>query len=248
MYVLHQFLFAWSQMWPTASNVCNIDWSQKVDPMRNSLVLFLSASWQQMKYWIYWRQTYLTLKIAMMTSSMWHSFLHRSKPLQFHMRILICQMPKLKGITHLPRRLLRSSRELTSTGSKEPESAESSTANTRKSKKKRKIRNWKKCPPKFVVPMPLEEELDDIHSFSPLEYSPIFFSDELVEHIVNQTNLYSQQKGRNVNMKPEELLGIVGLFIYSGYRPVHDKTMLWSLEYDAMQCNGPKIWWLSSVS
>ena len=34
-------------------------------------------------------------------------------------------------------------------------------------------------------------------------------------------------------MTPEELLGIVGLFIYSGYRPVHDKTMLWSLEEDA---------------
>ena len=83
MSVLHQILFAWSQMWPTASNACNIDWNQKVDPMRNSLVFFLSASWQQMRYWIYWRPTYLTLKIAMMTSSMWHSFLHRSKLFSF---------------------------------------------------------------------------------------------------------------------------------------------------------------------
>ena len=192
MSVLHQILFAWSQMWPTASNACNIDWNQKVDPMRNSLVFFLSASWQQMRYWIYWRPTYLTLKIAMMTSSMWHSFLHRSKPLQFQMRILICPMPKLKGMLLIYKeRLSRSSGELTSTGSKEPESAESSTTNSRKSKKKRKLRNWKKCLPKFVVPRPLEEELCDIHSFSPLEYFQKFFSDELVEHIVNQTNLYS---------------------------------------------------------
>ena len=49
---------------------------------------------------------------------------------------------------------------------------------------------------------------------------------------MHQSNLYASQHGRNLNLSVEEFLGLLGIMIYSGYRPVHGKYQLWSNEDD----------------
>ena len=142
-------------------------------------------------------------------------------------------------ITHLPRRILRSTGTIIT--EKDSESSEQcSTSKPTKAKsdaksgrKKKKLRNWDNSTPNFLIQAPnFEKEMPEIPTESPLAFFEKFFNRDLVEHIVRETNLYSNQHGRSVNLTVEELLGILGLMVYSGYRPVHDKRNLWANEED----------------
>ena len=98
--------------------------------------------------------------------------------------------------------------------------------------RRKKTRNWQQLQPKYLIQPHEECDLKEIHSESPVECFKKVFTMELVDHIVEQTNLYSRQHGRNVEASREELLGIIGIMILSGYRHVHDKRMLWSSDED----------------
>ena len=102
----------------------------------------------------------------------------------------------------------------------------------KKTNKKKKTRNWQQLQPKYLIQLPEECDPKESHSESPVECFKKVFTMELVDHIVEQTNLYSRQHGRNVEASREELLGIIGIMILSGYRHVHDKGMLWSSDED----------------
>ena len=102
----------------------------------------------------------------------------------------------------------------------------------KKTNKKKKTRNWQQLQPKYLIQLPEECDPKESHSESPVECFKKVFTMELVDHIVEQTNLYSRQHGRNVEASREELLGIIGIMILSCYRHVHDKGMLWSSDED----------------
>ena len=68
--------------------------------------------------------------------------------------------------------------------------------------------------------------------FDILSYFMKLFTPELIDYIVAQTNLYSRQHGRNIDLSKQELLGFIGVMILTGYRPIHDKRGLWSAEED----------------
>ncbi|KAF0313958.1 PiggyBac transposable element-derived protein 3 [Amphibalanus amphitrite] len=58
------------------------------------------------------------------------------------------------------------------------------------------------------------------------------FTRELLENILEQSNLYATQHGRRLNMAMEELLGIIGVMMMTGYRTTHNKKHLWSAKDD----------------
>ena len=94
------------------------------------------------------------------------------------------------------------------------------------------MRHWQQQIPNFLISTPVVREEDKNDITSPLDYFRKFFSVDLVDHIVQQTNLYSKQHGRNVEVSKEEMLGIIGVMILSGYHPVFDKKLLWSSDDD----------------
>ena len=76
------------------------------------------------------------------------------------------------------------------------------------------------------------EEVDLAASESPIVYFEKVFPRSLVEHIVEQTIIYSKQHSRDVNVSCQELLGIICIMMYSGYKPTRNRELLWSAEED----------------
>ena len=145
-------------------------------------------------------------------------------------------------IEDLPRRILRSTGEINSKKDSPkshesidallPDNSVASGSSCNVPKKKKKLRHWLQQIPNFLISTPVEREEDKNDITSPLDYFRKFFSVDLVDHIVQQTNLYSKQHGRNVEVSKEEMLGIIGVMILSGYHPVFDKKLLWSSDDD----------------
>lgn len=71
---------------------------------------------------------------------------------------------------------------------------------------------------------------------TPLEFFYLFFDEEVLANIENQTNLYAQQKNYNLNMTRSELLVVFGGLLLSGYGKYPNKRLYWSNESDV-----PKI-------
>ena len=118
--------------------------------------------------------------------------------------------------------------------------------------KKKKVRHWDKKSSKVALNLSQShDEIDTSPVESPLVYFERVFPRSLVEHIVGQTNQYSQQHGRDVSVLSEEILGIIGFMIYSGYKPVHYKQLMWrgdedvSLQWaeDLMPVKGSKLFY-----
>lgn len=81
----------------------------------------------------------------------------------------------------------------------------------------------RKCPP-------------DIEKKTPLEFFHLFFDEEVLANIEEQTNLYAQQKNCTLQMTRNELLVIFGGLLLSGYSKYPNKRLYWSNETDV-----PKI-------
>lgn len=98
-----------------------------------------------------------------------------------------------------------------------------------KAKKHRKFLKWEKkdienidsnCEVSFTKP-------DNIRS--PLEYFKLFFDDDLINNIVDQTNLYSVQKhGVSLNTNFSEICNYFGIHVISGIVPMPSYKMYWS--------------------
>ena len=152
------------------------------------------------------------------------------------------------NITHLPRRILGASAELArgqplasveethgegsggaASVSRKPQRNESV-----KGPKRKKVRNWRHRPPMFRVQLSASDP-DDVSlvgNSSPCEFFQQVFTRELLENILEQSNLYASQHGRTLNMTMEELLGIIGVMMMTGYRTTHNKRHLWSAKDD----------------
>ena len=140
-----------------------------------------------------------------------------------------------QDINHLPIRILRSTGILQGSHDPETSGGPSSTQSGKvgPTKKKKKDRHWDKKSTNVALNFPVSPNNSTPPSEgSPLTYFEKIFPRSLVEYIVEQTNIYSQQHGRDVNVSCEEVLGIIGLMIYSGYKPVHDKQLMWTADED----------------
>ena len=141
-------------------------------------------------------------------------------------------------VIRLPGRILRSAAMLNRHEleiSSDVQNSSMLTENQGSSKRKKNFRKWNKKSAEVAIDLPSVTTDNDISHpsrDSPLACFEKVFPREIVEHIVEQTNRYSMQKGRNVNVTIHEVLGIIGLMIYSGYNSIHGKEMLWSSDED----------------
>ena len=72
-----------------------------------------------------------------------------------------------------------------------------------------------------------KEEIQELKT--PLEYFKLFWSDELIDLVVEQTNLYSTQKtGHSVNTNRDEIEQLLGMHIMMGIVQLPSYAMYWS--------------------
>lgn len=57
----------------------------------------------------------------------------------------------------------------------------------------------------------------------------LFFSDEMISHLIEQTNLYAQ---RDFSIDDNEIIKFLGLLIISGYHSVPSENDFWSSSED----------------
>nr|XP_022913141.1 piggyBac transposable element-derived protein 2-like [Onthophagus taurus] len=66
-----------------------------------------------------------------------------------------------------------------------------------------------------------------------IDFFELFFDAELVDKIVLETNRYSLQKKRALNVCTEEIKCFIGILLYSGYTQVPRRRMFWENASDA---------------
>lgn len=120
----------------------------------------------------------------------------------------------------------------------------------KKSNKKSKITKeieWLETVPVFDVnsskPNLKRINEDILASSDELDLLKLFLTDDFIEHIMSQTNLYAQQKNETLNMSKSELWVVLGALLLSGYAKYPNKRLYWSRECDtpsilsdAMRC------------
>ena len=158
--------------------------------------------------------------------------------------------------THLPKRVLRSQAEIIdvdnavdddesdyvdSSEEEEPEQASSSRKRTKRGERKRqpakkkKVYKWTKSSRNFgsKVPALSDEETPLEDNKTPLQLFELFFSQELVEHIVTESKSYAQQKGLSVDeITAENIKVFVGILLLSGYNRLPNTRMYWEEKPD----------------
>lgn len=109
--------------------------------------------------------------------------------------------------------------------------------------KKRRLNDskieWKKGPttPSFLLPEPnislgddercILEDADD-----PIDFFRLFFNDEILELIVNESNLYAETKGIVLRLTKDELEKVFGILLLSGYNQLPSARLYWSTDND----------------
>ena len=72
------------------------------------------------------------------------------------------------------------------------------------------------------------EEWEEIIK-SPIDALKAMFSDELVLHVTNQTNLYAVQHGKgNLNILEDEIRTFIAVLLLSGYCQVPYRNLYWA--------------------
>ncbi|KAK9754841.1 Transposase IS4 [Popillia japonica] len=61
-----------------------------------------------------------------------------------------------------------------------------------------------------------------------LDFLKLFFTDELLHHFIEQSNIYAGQKNKLLNMFLDEVNVFLGALLFSGYGKYPNKRMLWS--------------------
>ncbi|KAL1471258.1 hypothetical protein MTO96_023769 [Rhipicephalus appendiculatus] len=67
---------------------------------------------------------------------------------------------------------------------------------------------------------------------TPVEAFEKFFDDEVINLLVENTNTYTQQKNRLLNVNAGEIKCFLGILLLSGYVPVPRRRMLWENSHD----------------
>ena len=144
------------------------------------------------------------------------------------------------NLNHLGRKLLQTTAEAKSSSQAnnldetdiEPRSK---TVVSKKSKERSQKVNWRKCDPSYEInttcnPIPFSLEAHNCNT--PVQFFELFFSENIFEHIVQQSNLYAFQKNIELNMSCDELKVFIGGILMSGYAKYPNKRMYWSNESD----------------
>jgi len=118
-----------------------------------------------------------------------------------------------------------------------------------RSKKKNEVPIvWSSEKPKFSIITDKSEHsdisADIISAESEYEIFRLFIDDQFIEHVVEQTNLYAEQRNKNLNVSKFEILVMVGGFLLSGYAKYTNKRFYWNRDSDcptilsdAIRCN-----------
>lgn len=114
-----------------------------------------------------------------------------------------------------------------------------STAKNVKSKKSAIVTKWEKTLPKFDLnticgEKPPSEEAS--MAKTPMEFFQLFFTEDLISKILDETNKYGLQKNNHLGVKVDELYTFLGGLLLSGYGKYPNKRMYWSNQDDV-----PKI-------
>ncbi|XP_022206513.2 chimeric ERCC6-PGBD3 protein-like [Nilaparvata lugens] len=102
-------------------------------------------------------------------------------------------------------------------------------------KKKAMIDQWKPQKPDFKLnlncdPIPCSDGAMECET--PLDFFLLFFSDDLLDYICEQSNLYALQKNVDLNLTRDELWVFFGGLLMSGYAKYPNKRMYWSTDDD----------------
>lgn len=77
------------------------------------------------------------------------------------------------------------------------------------------------------------------HVKDPVDYFNFFFDDEILQLIVDQTNLYSvQQESQSLNLSVDELKAFIGIFIYMGICTLPSIADYWAQDTRVIQVAG----------
>lgn len=105
--------------------------------------------------------------------------------------------------------------------------------------KKRKLTNgvkWKKTVPIFYINSGkpnIPKVTDEVLAVkNEVDLFKLIFTDDFMEHIVSQTNLYATQRNESLNTSKRELWVLLGGMLLSGYAKYPNKRMYWSRETD----------------
>ena len=63
---------------------------------------------------------------------------------------------------------------------------------------------------------------------NPVDFFKLFFDEDLMSKIVEETNTYGQQKNKELNFTKEELYVLLGGMLLSGYAKYPNKRMFWN--------------------
>uniref|UniRef100_A0A3B3YNV3 PiggyBac transposable element-derived protein domain-containing protein n=1 Tax=Poecilia mexicana TaxID=48701 RepID=A0A3B3YNV3_9TELE len=122
-----------------------------------------------------------------------------------------------------------------------------------KSKVKRKEYRWEKI--QFEAPSaefvePVEEDSEERLDWTPCQYFKDFVTEDMLQEIAEETNLYSVQKnGKSVNTNAQEIEQLLGMYMHMGLVPpmIHFQNNL-NVSEDAKQ---DKVWklrpWLEKL-
>lgn len=103
------------------------------------------------------------------------------------------------------------------------------------SSKRRKMNTWTNAEPSFDIQRNCTNRNppDEVYEKkTPLEFFQLFFDEEVLTNILEQSNLYAQQKNYNLKLTKNELLVVFGGLLLSGYGKYPNKRMYWSNEND----------------
>lgn len=88
------------------------------------------------------------------------------------------------------------------------------------------VDDWAAPPPRSVLTLSDKSE--------PIEFFELFFSEEIIHHIVRQSVLYAVSKDPNTNfcLSSDEIKCFLGILILSGYVPLPRRRMYWEIQDD----------------
>lgn len=79
----------------------------------------------------------------------------------------------------------------------------------------------------------LEKLKSDLKDYEPVELFELFFDENIVEHIVVETNRYATQKNdHSFNITEEDLKSFIGILVFTGYHTLPRERSYWSLDDD----------------
>ena len=132
-------------------------------------------------------------------------------------------------VYHLPRRLLNSTCDSSLLGKGIKQKSVQRTQPLNKKSRKLAARNWKKGTDlKLSEASAVPEEWKEIIK-PPIDPFKAMFSDDLVLHMTNQTNLHAVQHGEgNLNILEDEIRTFIAVLLLSGYRKVPYRDLYWA--------------------